>query len=117
MSGSGVQTLLELCQTQCCDQFPEEPVPVPNNPVRKEAFPNIQPESPITASRCSLGPIPVKELSPCPSTHLMRELQADMRPPLSLFCSGLNNQSASCVLPCGAIAIFVALLWRLLNSF
>lgn len=35
---------LELCQTLCCDHFPGEPVPVPNQHLDEEPFHNIQPK-------------------------------------------------------------------------
>lgn len=44
MSESIVQKCLELWQAWCHDQFPGEPVAVPDLPLSEEPFPNIQPE-------------------------------------------------------------------------
>lgn len=35
---SVVQALCELCQSQCGDHFPEDSVPVPNQPLGEEPF-------------------------------------------------------------------------------
>ncbi|KAF4803579.1 hypothetical protein TURU_014738 [Turdus rufiventris] len=43
-----VQTLLKFGQAWCCDQFPGEPVPVLNSPLREKLFPDIQPKRPQT---------------------------------------------------------------------
>lgn len=45
---SVVQMLLQLRQVSCCDYLPGESFPVPNHPLGKETFPNIQPKPPLT---------------------------------------------------------------------
>lgn len=44
MSEGIVQVLLELCQAWYCDYFFGQPVPMPNHPLGKELFPDIQPK-------------------------------------------------------------------------
>lgn len=69
----------------------------------------------------SLGMILISiESVPAPLL-LCVELQTTMRPPLSLFCSGLNKlvdfSSSSYISPCRSFPVFIALLWMLFNSF
>lgn len=46
MTKSIVQTLLELSQAWSNDQFPGEPVPVPEHPLSEEPLPNAHTELP-----------------------------------------------------------------------
>lgn len=46
MTKSNIYMFFELHQVWCCDHFPGEPVLVPNHPLSKESFPNVQLELP-----------------------------------------------------------------------
>lgn len=46
-----VQALLELHEAKHCKHFPEERIPVSNQHLGKELFPNTEPKPPLTQLR------------------------------------------------------------------
>ena len=122
MSQSFIQMLLELHEARCRDHCPGQPVPcLPAS--GEELFSNTQPDPPLKQLHAVASyhiTSPENRALRCPSAPC-EELQATVRPHLSLLCPGLNTprdlSHSSDVFPSRPFTIFIALLWTLSHSF